>query len=78
MWYLALERLYGPATSLKVSLAKMATDQVFAAPVFTGLFFGVNGLLERKRLEEIGAKLKRDLWSTLKVGKRDSGDVIAP
>lgn len=68
LWYLALEHTYGPSRALSTSLAKMATDQILAAPVFTATFFAVNGILEARKLEEVRERVRRDLWSTLKVG----------
>ncbi len=86
LWYTVLERAYGPSRSLGTSLLKMGTDQIVAAPVFTAMFFAVNGVLEAKPLVEVKGKMQRDLWGTLKVGcecereeiaRRDSSPVVS-
>ncbi|KAI9015358.1 hypothetical protein DFJ74DRAFT_679871 [Hyaloraphidium curvatum] len=66
LWYLVLEAIYGASATLRSSLAKMATDQIVAAPAFTAAFFAVNAGLEGKGTREIGERVRRDLWGTLK------------
>ena len=43
MWYLKLEKIFGPSVTIKSTLGKVATDQFGFAPIFTGVIIGVIG-----------------------------------
>ncbi len=54
VWFGALNRYIAPGSStLPAVLSRLAADQLLMAPIFTGIFFTYQGLMERRSREEI-------------------------
>ncbi|CDH49613.1 protein sym1 [Lichtheimia corymbifera JMRC:FSU:9682] len=58
-WYRFLELNVKGSTPIKALVKKVAVDQFLCAPVFIGIFFSAQGLLEGKSVNEIKEKLQQ-------------------
>ncbi|CDS04063.1 hypothetical protein LRAMOSA07018 [Lichtheimia ramosa] len=58
-WYRFLELNVKGSTPIQALVKKVAMDQFLCAPVFIGIFFSAQGLLEGKSVNEIKEKLQQ-------------------
>jgi protein Mpv17 len=59
-WYKVLEWAFGSSTRVKHTLAKLACDQLFFAPLGLFAFFTITGLLEGQTSTQLKLKLQYD------------------
>ncbi|KAJ3336807.1 hypothetical protein HDU93_002122 [Gonapodya sp. JEL0774] len=64
-WYILLDRMFGPAMTLRPAILKVAVDQTIMAPISTTVFFTFHGIVQGWNARRIEAKLQSDLWPTL-------------
>ncbi|KAI9316454.1 hypothetical protein BX666DRAFT_1859095 [Dichotomocladium elegans] len=57
-WYRFVELNIKGSSPLKTLTLKVAADQLICAPIFIGVFFSAQGLLEGRRVDEIKEKLQ--------------------
>lgn len=74
-FYMFLDRVF-PGKSAKSVIKKTLLDQTIASPTCLAIFFVGLGVLEHRRIEEIGKELKMKFSTTWKVREIQSSVLI--
>lgn len=68
VWYLTLEKLFGPAVSFSSTLKKVSCDQLCFGPLFTIALLSVIGLTQGNDLKMVKEKLNNELVDVVVTG----------
>ena len=63
-----MERFLGSQISLKVTMSKVAIDQIGFSPIFTGIIISTIGLMQGMDLESLKQKLKEEYVDVILTG----------
>ena len=83
VWYISLEKLFGTSVTIKTTLLKVGTDQLFFAPIFTAAIMGMIGTSQAistnigdDKSKNRYSKLKEDIIEVKNRTQADLMDVV--
>ena len=65
VWYLTLERLFGSGVTIKTTLKKVGTDQLFFAPIFSAAIISVIGISQAVSQTILSTKEDKNKYAKL-------------
>ncbi len=67
-WLVSLEKLFGPVVTLRITLQKLALDQLAFAPFSQATILSSVGLLQGFSFEMIKDKVQKEQWKVMTTG----------